>query len=445
MVTEAETKDSSNNRGELPTVLKSVHKDKEFRTSPKGIEQVRTIGTKRWLRKCKKESCDKSAIGKTGFCIAHGGGKRCKKEGCDKSARGNTGFCVAHGGGKRCKKEGCDKSAQGNTGFCIVHGGGKRCKKEGCDKSAQGKTGFCVAHGGGKRCKKEGCDKSAIGKTGFCVAHGGGKRCKKEGCDKSAIGKTGFCVVHGGGKRCKKEGCDKSAQGKTGFCIAHGGGERCKKEGCDKSARGKTGFCKAHGGGKRCKKESCDKSAQGNTGFCIVHGGGKRCINCIHWIDSQCANPKYDDYCARCFMRVFPDDPRSKRIPSRSKELKVRDMINENFEGFIHDQIYTSHCDCTHRRRIDHRKIIGNTLLAIETDEFAHRNYDSKDEDNRYNDIQMVHGGKCIWIRFNPDDNRDKTPFPKKLLRLKEEIEYQIDSIESNTNVEISQIVRLFY
>ena len=29
------------------------------------------------FRKCKEEGCGASAVGKTEFCIAHGGGKRC--------------------------------------------------------------------------------------------------------------------------------------------------------------------------------------------------------------------------------------------------------------------------------------------------------------------------------------------------------------------------------
>ena len=34
--------------------------------------------------------------------------------------------------------------------------------------------------------------------------------------------------------------------------------------------------------------------------------------------------------------------------------------MNENFTGFIHDRpLYTGNCDCTHRRRIDHRIQIG--------------------------------------------------------------------------------------
>jgi hypothetical protein len=41
-------------------------------------------------------------------------------------------------------------SARGKTGKCIAHGGGKRCNGPGCQSSAIGKTDKCVAHGGGK-------------------------------------------------------------------------------------------------------------------------------------------------------------------------------------------------------------------------------------------------------------------------------------------------------
>jgi shikimate kinase len=32
-------------------------------------------------------------------------GKQCEEEGCAKLARGDTGYCIAHGGGKRCQHE----------------------------------------------------------------------------------------------------------------------------------------------------------------------------------------------------------------------------------------------------------------------------------------------------------------------------------------------------
>jgi hypothetical protein len=97
----------------------------------------------------------------------------------------------------------------------------------------------------------------------------------------------------------------------------------------------------------------------------------------------------------------------------------VRNVINANFEGFIHDRpLYTGNCDCSHRRRIDHRKLIGNTILAVETDEFGHRGYDQKDEEIRYDDLYMIYSGKWIFIRFNPDNNISKVDIDDKLAKL---------------------------
>jgi hypothetical protein len=119
-------------------------------------------------------------------------------------------------------------------------------------------------------------------------------------------------------------------------------------------------------------------------------------------------------------------------------------MINEFFEGFIHDKpIHTANCDCTHRRRIDHRKLIGSTLLCIETDEFAHRGYDQKDEEIRYDDLYMVHSGKWVFIRFNPDGKG--VDMEDKLNSLREEIEKQIERIEADENTELVEIIPLFY
>ena len=69
-----------------------------------------------------------------------------------------------------------------------------------------------------------------------------------------------------------------------------------------------------------------------------------------------------------------------------------------------------------------------------------------KDEEIRYDDLYMIHSGKWIFIRFNPDETRnDKTDLEDRLEILKGEIESQISRIESGTNTEILEIVKLFY
>lgn len=234
---------------------------------------------------CLHAGCTKRRQDDSGYCFAHGGGKRCAFAGCVRGAckMGNTLFCIAHGGGLRCQHEGCKFSDRGHTGLCRMHGGGKRCQWEGCNKSAVGGTLHCVAHGGGLRCQHEGCDRcvAARGNRKFCVPHGGGIRCHHEGCTKvTARGSKQFCVEHGGGHRCKHTGCKRLAAYPTEFCKGHGGGSRCQHEGCTKSAQSLAPMlCAAHGGGKRCESLGCTKSAArvGNKLFCAKHGGGHRC------------------------------------------------------------------------------------------------------------------------------------------------------------------------
>ena len=75
-------------------------------------------------KKCSFINCTKFALGKTDYCINHGGGKRCIEPECKQSARGKTDFCSNHGGGKRCpncidwidSKIGCKKY----DGYCVT-------------------------------------------------------------------------------------------------------------------------------------------------------------------------------------------------------------------------------------------------------------------------------------------------------------------------------------
>jgi hypothetical protein len=163
-------------------------------------------------------------------------------------------------------------------------------------------------------------------------------------------------------------------------------------------------------------------------------------------------NSKYNYYCTHCFSNLFPNDPLALSIRIKTKELIVRDFINANFEGFIHDTpLYTNNCECTHRRRIDHRSLIGNTLLCIETDETQHKRYNSVDEEIRYDDVYMIHGGKFIFIRFNPDTYKNKKMQIKnpnikdRLPILKDEIEKQIYRIENDMNSEFLEIIYLYF
>jgi len=164
------------------------------------------------------------------------------------------------------------------------------------------------------------------------------------------------------------------------------------------------------------------------------------------------SNIKYKGYCSHCYQFLFPNDPLSFQIRSKTKEIATRNYINYNFEGFIHDKpLYTGNCNCTHRRRIDHRVLIGNTLLCVETDEGQHKDYNKKDEEIRYDDLFMIHSGKFVFIRFNPDkyiNKNNKSVNPMLYTRLpilKEEIEKQLDRIKNEENTELLEIIKLYY
>jgi len=85
-------------------------------------------------------------------------------------------------------------------------------------------------------------------------------------------------------------------------------------------------------------------------------------------------------------------------------------------------------------------------MLAIETDEFGHRGYDPKDEEIRYDDVVMVHTGKWIFIRFNPDGKG--VDMEDKLEALRNEMAKQIERIKSgerDLNDNFVEIIKMYY
>ena len=165
---------------------------------------------------------------------------------------------------------------------------------------------------------------------------------------------------------------------------------------------------------------------------------------------------KYDGFCANCFSHLFPNDERTEFIRKKSKELKVVNYVSSRIAGFYHDKpLYVNledpGCDCSSKRRIDLRKIIGNTLLCIEVDENQHKYYCKVDEEKRYNELVMDFTGKYIFIRFNPDkyiDKNGKTKNPllkNRLPLLLNEINNQIKKINNEENNDLFEIKHMYY
>jgi len=174
------------------------------------------------------------------------------------------------------------------------------------------------------------------------------------------------------------------------------------------------------------------------------------CIECKEWPDGQRGYSHYDGMCWRCFSEKFPDD---ERVKSRGRvELRVRSYLDSHFPDFVHDQpIHTAHCVCSHRRRVDHRRLIGNTLLCVETDENFHRYYNEDDEEARYHDVIMAWGGKLCFVRFNPhqfnlDDRCDQgPPLAERLERLRAEVTRHIGRLERGENTAYLEVHHLYY
>ena len=416
------------------------------------------------LHKCSEDGCDNTEDGDN-LCEIHNE-PRCVEPGCNNITIPGITKCSLHGGCKVCMEPGCNNNASQKTRKCKVH---SRiiCNIPGCDKTTKKGYDKCITHINARWCNVDGCDRLVHSKYNKCINHFGLKcaipgcetrisyihthcsihkqTCIVPGCNNKKALVDYSCFEHGGGRRCDVLGCNKAAINKYDKCMDHRIGNKCIEPGCSKKSTGITHKCGRHGGARKCYKPNCNKNAVSGSYKCRSHGGGNRCPNCINWIDSRCGSSQHDGYCVTCFKHLFPDDPRSKTKMRFSKELMVRNFINEHYDGFVHNiPLYTGNCDCSHRRRIDHRKLIGNTILAIETDEFGHRGYDQVDEEIRYDDLYMIHSGKWIFIRFNPDNNVSKVDIEDKLTMLKETMDECIERIEYEENTELVEIIKLF-
>ena len=176
----------------------------------------------------------------------------------------------------------------------------------------------------------------------------------------------------------------------------------------------------------------------------------KNGIPCFIW-----ANPKYDNYCTHCFANLFPLDPRTAQIKTKSKEIAVVTFLKtyQWFNWFKHDKALYVDLEggcCATKRRIDLRKLFGNTLICVEIDEHQHKHYIKTYEADRYNDLFMDFTGKYIFIRYNPDSykladgTKVELDFDTRMGILVQEIEKHIARAEAGTN-ELFEIHHVFY
>lgn len=90
-------------------------------------------------------------------------------------------------------------------------------------------------------------------------------------------------------------------------------------------------------------------------------------------------------------------------------------------------------------------------MLCVEVDEKQHKSYSGNDEEDRYNDLFMAFSGKWVFIRFNPDSyvnergRRVNPELKNRFSELLEEIEKQVNRIEQDENVELVEIIKLYF
>ena len=206
--------------------------------------------------------------------------------------------------------------------------------------------------------------------------------------------------------------------------------------------------CKDCGGSEICEhnkhKQNCPDCGSGGS-FCK----SIKTIGC-----RTKGNRKLKGYCSHCFVNIFPEDPRALTVRKKSKELQVMTHIFSKYSGFKNDKPFYVDLEggcCETKRRIDLRKLIGNTMLCIEVDENQHKYYIKEKEVERYNDLFMDFSGKYIFIRYNPDKyidklGKSKNPmFETRMEILEKSINKHIKRIENGENQDLVEIHHLLY
>ncbi len=197
---------------------------------------------------------------------------------------------------------------------------------------------------------------------------------------------------------------------------------------------------------------------------CKECGGSALCKS--EWCEITVNNDKYDGYCLNCFIHLFPDRPNARNY--KTKEKAVVDYILQEFPlekyTWISDKRIQDGCS---RKRPDLFLDLGYQIIIVEVDENQHESYDCSCENKRLMELsQDVNHRPIIFIRFNPDDYKDKESkvtscwginkqgicsvkktkvkeWSKRLETLKSQIEYWCN--EQNKIDKTLEIIQLFY
>ena len=299
--------------------------------------------------------------------------------------------------------------------------------------------------------------------------------CIQEGCrirpyyNKEGETKGIYCSLH------KTEGMI-DVKNKT--CIEYG----CKKQRVYNNAGERKGiYCSEHKKegmlnviSQMCIHEGCkirpvyNKEGETKGIYCSVHKkeGMVNVISptCKTYLCSTIVQGKYDGYCLRCFIHLFPDKPVSRNY--KTKEYAVVEYIKQNYPhlNWIADKIISGGCS---KRRPDLLLDLGYQVIIIEIDENQHIDYDCSCENKRTMELSQDMGHRpIIFIRFNPDDymknetkitscwgqdnkgicvvkKSKKSEWTERLVILKQTIDYWVNPV--NITNKTIETIQLFY
>ena len=136
---------------------------------------------------------------------------------------------------------------------------------------------------------------------------------------------------------------------------------------------------------------------------CKICGGSNLCQSI--WCETF-GNKKYNGYCLRCYINLFPDQPNTRNY--KTKEKDVVDRVIQKFPNFvwIADKKIEGGCS---KRRPDLLLDYGSHIIIIEVDENKHTDYDCSCENKRLMEISKdLEHRPIVFIRFNPDNYIDK-------------------------------------
>jgi len=278
---------------------------------------------------------------------------------------------------KTCINEGCKTrpnyniEGEQNALYCSTH------KKDGLI-DVKNKT--CIHEG----CKTQPHFNIEGEKSLYCATH------KKDG------------MIDVKNKTCIHEGCkirpNYNIEGEKGlYCVTH------KKDGMIDV---KHQTCIHEG----CKtRPTYNIEGEKNALYCSNHKKNgmidvknKMCKST--WCNTK-VQDKYDGYCLRCYIHLFPDKPVARNY--KTKEYAVVEFVKNKFPelNWISDKIINGGCS---KRRPDLLLDLLYQIIIVEIDENQHIDYDCSCENKRIMELSQDLGHRpIIFIRFNPDDYED--------------------------------------